>query len=746
MRIPSVAGVLLLVAFVTGPLQSQLKFSEHSRLADSSYVEHQIKTISDEDVLSSLALDAPALKDVEKAGKRRDYVHAYDAWGSYWAAKAQPKYATQTYQLLTDTELLMGYDEVREYIAQHPEERDTVMARASLILRNVFRPWGDVVVDFGPTVDFNRDVGQSGKYGFHYWWWSKALIVAYVTTGDQRYLAKFDSLFHRWYEQRNAISRGFPELDVVYYELGLGVRNRWFIEYYFLPYAQRSTKTHERMLKTILGAARWLYELERWEGYRPGNWQIHGSYMLTQIALAFPEFKESRDWLKLGLQRLEEHLHQDFFTDGGHSERAPRNYTQATYLSYRNMYYLLSAYHVREDFAQEIRLRMGNTIDWWISMLAPTGEIPAINDSHRGLFPAFILQDGAEFYHKPYVYGVLRNLFGIPLKSGSLTLPPYLSRHMPASGFTVMRSDWTRDALSMTINYGKWSGFHTHNDLLDFEIYAYGKALAVDAGIGLTYDDPLYIPWYKSSPAHNMVTVNNQNMEREKIEGENIVWSSTASLDYFAGEHRGYAKLGVHHRREIVFVKPRYWIVLDALNCGHGGDTLSWYFHTPTALTRQGSGFRSIGAPGVLALPLAADGSARSGKSMAASTHDLTPGQTEEIDWFAFDQISTAGRSRHFNVLLFPFKDSLESVEYSVVRDGHSVVRGSGFTDDLYYSSTPFDDGEVSTDAAFLLIHHNERGTTGFSIAEGTYLRVRGREIWKSEVRSSADSTLIHWR
>ncbi len=123
--------------------------------------------------------------------------------------------------------------------------------------------------------------------------------------------------------------------------------------------------------------------------------------MLAQIAVVFPEFKESAEWLRIGLQRLEEHIEQDFFADGGHSERAPRNYTLLTYLSYRNLYYLLKAYKVREDLEGRIRESMGRTIDWWIAMLAPTGEVPAINDSHRGLFPIGILQDGAEFYSKP---------------------------------------------------------------------------------------------------------------------------------------------------------------------------------------------------------------------------------------------------------------------------------------------------------------------------------------------------------
>ncbi len=739
MRNNSSFPILIILLLAPGSLVGQLKFSEHSLLGNAEYVGHQIKTISDADLFGALQLDQPALQSMEAAVQRKDYAQAYRAWGSYWNAKQQPKYATQSYHLLTDTEMLMGYEQVRAYASRYKEENDSVMARASLILKNVFRPWGDVVVDFGPKVDFNREVGQSGKYGFHYWGWSKALILAYVNSGDQRFLAKFDELFHQWYEQRNNISRGFPELDVVYYELGLGVRNRMFIEYYLLPYSQRSLLTHERMLKTILGAGRWLYQLEQWEGYRSGNWQIHGSYMLAQLAMVFPEFRESKEWLKLGLQRLEEHLQQDFFDDGGHSERAPRNYTQATYLSYRNLYYLLSVYRVREDLEQMIRARMGNTIDWWIAMLAPTGEIPSINDSHRGLFPAFILQDGAEFYKKPYVYGVLSNLFGVASSGVTLKMPSFVSRHMPASGFTVMRSDWTRNALYMNINYGKWNGSHTHNDMLDFEVYAYGKALAVDAGISLTYDDPLYIPWYKSSRAHNMVTVNDRNMERESIEGENIKWSSNSLLEYFSGEHRGYERMGVRHRRQILFVNHRYWILLDDLKCEKKGDTLSWYFHTPTPLERDGWMFHSTGQPGILIYPLKGGESPRTGTSMASSTSDLTPGKTESIHWIAFDQITNAASTMRYNVLLYPHRGQRVPVEYSAMSETHFRISSPEGVDDLYVSSASTRDGEVETDAQVLLVCREGNLTVRYSLIDGTYLRVRGKQVWSSTNRVAAE-------
>jgi hypothetical protein len=736
--------MLFVLTFLPSLLAAQLSFSDGSRLRSSEYLEHHVKDVSDEDLFASIRLTLPGMEAVAEAVEGQEYVKAYHAWGAYWGAKRQPHYLAQSYRLLIDTERLMRYGEVRTYSAQHPDEKDTVLARADAIMMNRFRVWGDVELQFGLRVDFNRDVGQSGKYGFHYWGWARPLNTAYVLTGDEKYLAKFDELFHQWYEQRNTVTRGFPELDVVYYELGLGVRNRTFIEYYLLPFTKRSWQTHACMLKTILGAARWLYELERWEGYRSGNWQIHGSFMLAQIAMAFPEFVESPQWLKVSLQRLDEHLKQDFFEDGGHSERSPRNYTLATYLTYRNLYYLLTVCKVREDLRQRIRQRMGTTIDWWITMLAPTGEIPAINDSHRGLFPTFVLQDGAEFFRKPYVNRVLKNLFGVSIGKGDFGLPSFTSRHMPQSGFTVMRTDWTRDALYMNLNYGTWNGPHTHNDMLDFEIYAYGKALAVDAGLGLTYDDSLYIPWYKSSRAHNMVVVNDQNMDRETVEGQDIVWSSSGSLEYFAGEHNGYAKLGAHDRRQIVFVKQKYWVVVDRLSCKQGGNTLSWYLHSPSTLAANGRGFQSSGAPGILVLPAEEGLKSRVGTCTAASTDDLTPGKTQMIHWVAFDQPTSEGSFKQFAILLCPYRDSSRNVEFTSLGTSHFLVKGSTFADHLYFSAGNLDDCTVSTDARFLLLHQEGGQSPRFALVDGTFLKINGRPVWRSARRTSAEDRLTN--
>jgi hypothetical protein len=742
MRMRTLAAPLLVLTLTVPSLTpAQLKFSPDSRLGDSTYVANRIRTISDQDLFSSLDPRIKELSRVFDSWRAGNSRQAYSAWVAYWNAKTQPHYITQSYKLLIDTDLLKEYDPYREYIARNPADRDTIFARAGGILRNVFRPWGDYVVSFGDIVDFNRDIGQSGKYGFHYWWWARPLNSAFVLGGDKRYLEKFEELFNRWYEQRNFITRGFRDLDVVFYELGIGARNRVFVEYYLLPQTTRSLQTHERMLKNALASGRWLSELERWEGYRAGNWQIVGASTLVQIALTFPEFKESAEWLAIGLKRLDEHLASDFFDDGGHSERAPRNYTLLTYLSYRNTYFLLTQHKKEAQFAAHIRESLGKTVDWWISMLTPTGEIPALNDSHRGQFPVEILKDAALFFDKPDVAGVLRSLFG-DASAGYGSPPSFTSRHMPSSGFTVMRSDWTRDALFMNITYGPGAGFHTHADLLSFELYAYGKALAVDAGIGLTYDDSLYLPWYQSTKAHNTVVVNGLSMKRGKARGEDVRWMAIPSLEYFSASHRGYDSLGVHHRRTVVFVKPRYWFVLDDLQLSAGLDTLSWYCHSPTSLQAFSGGFRSAGSPGLLILPPEDGLTVTKGKGMAASTDDMTPGKVQEINWIRFNRVGEAGDKVQFPVLLYPYSNV--PAEVTVARESANRYRiASGtFTDILWFAGGAGSEERIETDADFVMIH-KAGGSTDVSVLHATYVRYRGKTLWRSGEATSTDGIVL---
>ena len=127
---------------------------------------------------------------------------------------------------------------------------------------------------------------------------------------------------------------------------------------------------------------------------------------------------------------------------------------------------------------------------------------------------------------------------------------------------------------------------------------------------------------------------------------------------------------------------------------------------------------------------------------MAASTRDLFPGKTEQINWIAFDQLATPGTANEIAVLLYPFKDSPPSATITVVSPNHYQVITSDVTDDLYYLTAPLKDDEVATDASFLLIRRQQGKPDRFSLVEGTYLLFCGKEVWRSGHRASVEQAL----
>jgi hypothetical protein len=302
----------------------------------------------------------------------------------------------------------------------------------------------------------------------------------------------------------------------------------------------------------------------------------------------------------------------------------------------------------------------------------------------------------------------------------------------------VMRSDWTRDAMYMVVNHGPAAPTHTHADLLSFEAYAFGQALAVDAGIGMSYDDSLYVPWYQSSRAHNMVVLNDRNMERENTTAENVQWIPMQSVEYLAGSQPGYVSRGLHQRRHILYMKSRYWFIMDDLRSTTTGDTLSWYFHSPTTLQKLGRGYSSVTGPGISILPAVAF-DRREGSGWAAATNVTSPGAVEKINWIRFDQITQSGKTCRFPVLLLPFRTSTPSVKVSENSPGSYEVVDGDRTDRFFFAGDQSMTGEVRTDAAVLILSDPGRGDDTYTLIDGTFFEVAGKTIFRSPSRTSAE-------
>ena len=336
------------------------------------------------------------------------------------------------------------------------------------------------------------------------------------------------------------------------------------------------------MLKTLLGSARWLYRLEEM-GYDRGNWQMAGSSSLIGLAEAVPEFKQAKVWAQMGAQRLIEHAEVDFFKTGCHSERCPASYMFGVYSTLEKTSAYLKAMPAYAEASGRIDASLERSAEFWMYMINPSGHLAGINDGHRRVFkPSTLLDAASRSGRKDFLF-VAQNLLGAEI-DGDVTPPKHTSMNFADSGFAAMRSDWRPQARYMLLNYGPdAAGSHTHRDILDFEINAFGQVMAIDAGIGISYSDPLNNVWYNASRAHNMLVVDDGEIDRASAECEDVVWDSQSVLDYFAATTRGWEKdatvirmnedeipmvkgKGVVWRRHIAFVKTR---LLDYLRRRH---------------------------------------------------------------------------------------------------------------------------------------------------------------------------------
>ena len=179
--------------------------------------------------------------------------------------------------------------------------------------------------------------------------------------------------------------------------------------------------------------------------------------------------------------------------------------------------------------------------------------------------------------------------------------PP--SRHFEQGGYVIMRSDWQRDGQVLIFDVGPLGGAgsagHGHADLLSVQCAAFGEPFLVDAGTFCYTGDPVARDFFRGSASHSTVLVDGQSQaepggpfqwsdhQRAEI-GE---WRSTPELDFadacYRAHERGTGFVG--HRRRVLYVRGRYWVIVDDLE-GEGEHQVDLRFQfAPVELRLDGA-------------------------------------------------------------------------------------------------------------------------------------------------------------
>jgi len=522
--------------------------------------------ISDQDFFRSIRPAVEGLGDALKAARRKDYEAAWAMLQAYAATRDEPKPSGEYSEALRDVP------------AQSAEGRRHV-AEADKVAAHEITGWHSTTIKFGKEIDFNADFGQFGIYGFHFMAWFAPLARAFALTGDPKHAQAFDDIFSQWYEQRDKVEFKIAELDPIWYELGM-MRTLTLMRMYYVfrSCPQLRVATVTKLWKTFLGHARWLAQRES-EGYRIGNWQQSGCISLLSLGRFCPEFKDSGRWVELARQMLMEHVERGFYKDGGYSERT-FGYGRAG---------LWTLGTVRDLFPDDgavrrkVKTTLARALRHYLLTSTPLATTPATGDGGYAPLQG-ILEGGArDTGNGELLWPIRGGLTRIErARLPKPVKPKVTSMDLRPSGFAVMRTGWARDNLYMLINYSPdCPTSHTHSSALDFEMFGYGTGLALEVSRFDSYDNPLDY-YFRCARAHNQLVVNDEDLEREKLEVDRLKWHSDDNVDFFAGRHHGYSRShGVLVARKIVFVKPHFWLVSDvARESGHR-QFYTWYLHMP---------------------------------------------------------------------------------------------------------------------------------------------------------------------
>lgn len=315
---------------------------------------------------------------------------------------------------------------------------------------------------------------------------------------------------------------------------------------------------------------------------------------LFYLGVMLPEFKRAARWRNVGQSILRAEVKRHVRPDGVYFEQASyyHRYTADFYLHF---YLLAQTNKISLDAVVQDKLVA--LLDHLLHLTRPDGTTPLVGDDDGGRLMPLDERDrndfrstlavGAALFARPdykYVAGeaseevlwLLGNQGLRAFEQLAARPPEGDSRAFVNGGYYVMRDGWSPDANYLLIDCGPHGVFncgHAHADALAFELAARGRTMLVDAGTYTYTASPQMRQYFRSSAAHNTLTVDGVS---SSVPGGPFTWQSVANtsvqswlgreqFDYLEAAHDGYRALAAPatHTRSVLFIKGEYWIVRD---------------------------------------------------------------------------------------------------------------------------------------------------------------------------------------
>jgi hypothetical protein len=449
--------------------------------------------------------------------------------------------------------------------------------------------------------------------------WLVHLGEAYRLTGDERYAITAETQLRAWLAAN-------PPAVGINWSSSLEVALRLISWCWAIHLFRRSAAMSQAIVAELL---RWIAvhaaHVEQYLSfYFSPNTHLTGEALgLFYAGTLLGEHPRGAAWRSLGKRILIEQSERQIHADGVYFEQSTyyQRYTIEIYL-----HFLILAARNGEEIPQAVAARVCAMVDFLLSVRQPNGSMPLVGDADGGWILPFELRAAddfrgvfsiaaAFFRRADYAWAAggpsLESFFllgqdGVTAFDRLAAAPPAQSpsRVFRDGGYAVMRSGWGADDHHLLFDVGPLgcphSGGHGHADLLSVQCAAFGEPYLVDPGTGsyaqaspaVSADAgsdlhrtirsesgraaPAWRDYFRSTAAHSTVVIDGIGQATPagpftwtaKPRARLRRWVSNETYDLADADHDAYRMLPdpVVHRRRVLFVKPRYWIVVDDLD------------------------------------------------------------------------------------------------------------------------------------------------------------------------------------
>ena len=428
---------------------------------------------------------------------------------------------------------------------------------------------------------------------------------AYWLTGDERHAEVFVSHVTSWMDENP------PKLGINWASsLEIAFRSIswvWALQF-FKESPSLTTDLRLRMQKFLYLNA---LHLETYlSTYFSPNTHLTGEALgLFYLGLLLPEFKDAERWRDLGLEILVSQLPRHVKPDGVYFEQS------SYYHRYTADFYIHLAILLRLNGISpppELEPKLELLLDHLMYITRPDGATPFFGDDDGGRLVTLdnhpandfrsVLSTGAVLFNRPdYKFvagGVAEETLWLLGPDGLRSFdqiesqpPAKTSVAFADGGYYVMRDDWSPGANYLLFDcgpHGMANCGHAHADALAIELAAGGRTLLVDPGTFTYTGEKALRDWFRSSAAHNTLTVDGQS---SSVSADTFSWKTITSckplnwieherFTYVSGRHNGYEELAKPgtHTRSILFLKRDYWLLRDRLELS-GAHGIDQWFH-----------------------------------------------------------------------------------------------------------------------------------------------------------------------